>query len=60
MPTDQDISGHHRHLYVGFHLPGKRHKEAKDNKGGEPQKNGWEKQSSVAMSSLSCIFRFLF
>jgi hypothetical protein len=45
--TDQDISGH-RHLYVGFHLPGKRHghKETRDSKGveqdksGEPQKNG--------------------
>ena len=47
MLTDQDISGH-RHLYVGFHLPGKRHghKDAKDgkavehDKGGEQPKNG--------------------
>ncbi len=57
VPTDQDISGHHRHLYVGFHLPGKRHKEAKDSskdKGGEPQKNGSVRQRIVAMSSLSC------
>ena len=43
--TDQDISGH-RHLYVGFHLPGKRsghgHKDPKDGSGkdGENQKNG--------------------
>jgi hypothetical protein len=41
--TDQDISGH-RHLYVGFHLPGKRlghgHKDSKDGKGGDADKGG--------------------
>jgi hypothetical protein len=41
--TDQDISGH-RHLYVGFHLPGKRlghgHKDSKEGKGGEADKGG--------------------
>lgn len=54
--TDQDISGH-RHLYVGFHLPGKRHghghKDAKDTKdtekAGDSNKNGPVKKSKKSI-----------